>query len=727
MGAFKRFATRVFSKNEPTANPEHEQQPAPPTRSANRSARDTVSKDQTPKTVVHYRAPSSLDSESLLPMPLVVKKVGPNNKPEVMIPSGAPKYPSNTRRTRQMHSNRPRQGKASHSRSPSKISFGSSSISLQDAYNATRAMQGGSPYRRPKAAKHKATLSRMSTTASEWACQLQNEYDNLVPSNWGYKSEVEQVAQKRAELAQIMDRMRRIEDRLAQLGTQRRLNGLESTMLSNIMQQSEEGSSALVTTPKPSPRSKGHRIDRPLSSASRLTIGLKQTPHQRNRSSRDMLSSRSSRDMLSSRGSRDLLSSRGSRDMLSTRSVSIDWSRADANWLSYTPKRRASGNRKSRHSRMSIETTRSSVLFPQEQPAPRMATPMRIYAPTLRVVEHRGNSSEASPQSLQACVEESPSLSPTPEQMGPQSGGLQRLKDTAPPLYPRIAELRTPSPKPRRRAQTPLLLEHSSTQSTWSCDVFNSEYGGNMSLHETPPLSERDHDEEVADCLGPHRQTTNLRASWNATIDRLRNPKRVSGPAPSASLKRKPPKFAAKRRSFTATVFTKLNPKTKTAKRTHPARSAVGPRVSPTPPSTPPDSPHFTGQELERIPSMTEDSTSICDPSPWDPSPKPITATNSRSPSVLPGLITDGVGIGEPPSPLNDATEAALARTVSKRGHRTTYSHHDVSPIEDAERSLPRLCLSPTPARSSASALNFSRPGRPSMTASEFSRDMYCN
>ncbi|KAI7366188.1 hypothetical protein KC328_g18529, partial [Hortaea werneckii] len=90
----------------------------------------------------------------------------------------------------------------SHKASPSKLTIRRELMEQGDVFESIR---GESDQQKTKRSNHKKKLSRLSRTASEWAVQLTSEYDYLMPSALSCKLEIEQVAQKQAELAEIME------------------------------------------------------------------------------------------------------------------------------------------------------------------------------------------------------------------------------------------------------------------------------------------------------------------------------------------------------------------------------------------------------------------------------------------------------------------------------------------------------------------------------------------
>ncbi|KAI7526916.1 hypothetical protein KC343_g20895, partial [Hortaea werneckii] len=320
MGVVKRFAKRLFSgqdtsdrrkKAEPTeqsqqptqgdwqashdakgqALPTYQQQPQHkqplPQYPENQENQD----ESQQQALAPWRPSNSSDFNRYRPQPLTIRKNGSSTaRPATRVPTGvAPVRSSPARHSRtpsarrsRISPSRSRNHQPGHKASPSKLTIRRELMEQGDVFESIR---GESDQQKAKRSNHKKKLSRLSRTASEWAVQLTSEYDYLMPSALSCKLEIEQVAQKQAELAEIMDRMGRIEARLKELRAQRISNHLEDA--SRIDEVADSAMSI-----RQSPRTKGHRIDRPLSSASRLTFG-KRPGHSRSMKSGDKLSSRS--------------------------------------------------------------------------------------------------------------------------------------------------------------------------------------------------------------------------------------------------------------------------------------------------------------------------------------------------------------------------------------------------------------------------------------------------
>ncbi|KAI6833549.1 hypothetical protein KC340_g3768 [Hortaea werneckii] len=809
MGVVKRFAKRLFSgqdtsdrrkKAEPTAQPEqsnqndwqasydtkgqaiptHQQPPQHKQPLQHHGENQENQEASQQQALTPWRPSNSSDFDRYRPQPLTIRKNGSSTaRPATRVPTGvAPVRSSPARHSRtpsarrsRMSPSRSRNHQAGHKASPSKLTIRRELMEQGDVFES---MRGESDQQKTKRSNHKKKLSRLSRTASEWAVQLTSEYDYLMPSALSCKLEIEQVAQKQAELAEIMDRMGRIEARLKELRAQRISNNIEDA--SRIDEVADSAMSI-----RQSPRTKGHRIDRPLSSASRLTFG-KRPGHSRSMKSADKFSSRSTSFDLNTLDSRtrpgnnrrqkshDIFTSsrpmsiefngfelrtrpadygrKMSNDMLSSgsgstdvntidscprpahyrrkhsnekrSSVSIDLNAMDSNWVSYRP-RRAPSNRGRRHTRFSsVETTRSSILFMEDTGAS-FATPMRIYNPTLKVVMNNStdSSKQVSPaKSLQAQFDEQSS----PDTMsryeyrtpGGSADGLQGLIDTAPSLMPRYIQLGA-APTPMRHSRDLSLLSPQNTLSSYNTHYTQSS-GDPFESHYRP--------ETIIEQSSPMEESFN-----HAITDVTDLPDEDEVPPPSsagrssffgrmlrpgrASTKAQPKRNTTesrKRGSLAATVFTKLNPKNKKAKLLRPNTNA-GPRLSDSPPTTPIQQREWSSQASSDYGSQ--------------PSSKQIHRSSARSPSVLPGIAVARITPYED-EPLNSFTEDVLARTSSMAARRRTRpgSTMQLKRIEDMdtrtswfndlETTYPSDRSSISPCRETINFSHFSRPGRPS-------------
>lgn len=413
MAAMARLAKRLSSNHQPSNSQDGKRikTPSPRVHRGKAAAPRHIQRDSDLIDTPSSSTPSS-PSRGLRPKPLVVRK---SRLPENYESSPAPQMEgSSAPWSRKFASKYRHTGRQDAAPGPPLPTVHSPTAQLEDDVFEEQpvVIRRPSPVRRARNLQQRATLSKMSTTASEWAQQVENEYEELVPWSRNYQQELADVEQKRSELAFILERMEQIEARLKQIGgpPQRMSSRLDpgdsyDVVRSGHVRKSPARNTSRLSASR-STRAKGHRIDRPLSSASRLTLASKPRKHRANQLS----------------------------DPFSIEAPSWELTTTNANWFAYTPSQKQSSHRPG-DSMSSMETTRSSILF-WSPPSASVATPMRILSPTLRVVENRSNGSQSS------------SLSPARSlqaEMAEATPGKSTIPDT-------ISEPYTSPPRPTRRS-----------------------------------------------------------------------------------------------------------------------------------------------------------------------------------------------------------------------------------------------------------------------------------
>ncbi|TKA30656.1 hypothetical protein B0A50_02376 [Salinomyces thailandicus] len=214
-----RLAKRLSSNHQPSNSQDGKRikTPSPRVHRGKAAAPRHIQRDSDLIDTPSSSTPSS-PSRGLRPKPLVVRK---SRLPENYESSPAPQMEgSSAPWSRKFASKYRHTGRQDAAPGPPLPTVHSPTAQLEDDVFEEQpvVIRRPSPVRRARNLQQRATLSKMSTTASEWAQQVENEYEELVPWSRNYQQELADVEQKRSELAFILERMEQIEARLKQIG-----------------------------------------------------------------------------------------------------------------------------------------------------------------------------------------------------------------------------------------------------------------------------------------------------------------------------------------------------------------------------------------------------------------------------------------------------------------------------------------------------------------------------
>ncbi|KAK5740052.1 hypothetical protein LTR17_004950 [Elasticomyces elasticus] len=140
-----------------------------------------------------------------------------------------------------------------------------------DAVSRKASMETNSNSPRPatlQVQRHRATISALSNTASEWAYETNIEQQRLLRSMWKCETRLDHVERKKRELACILEKLEQVEGHLARLDDRYSVSPVQasSTYAPSKSPRKVQPRESLIagasTSMRHHPSNNGHRIDR---------------------------------------------------------------------------------------------------------------------------------------------------------------------------------------------------------------------------------------------------------------------------------------------------------------------------------------------------------------------------------------------------------------------------------------------------------------------------------